>query len=97
MGRTELMIAFQHPSLAQTLLSDAVLDALKMILLSAPLAETASALAKLMEGFLFGIGSRDALTFALLPLFLASVALAASYVPARRAAAVDPATALKHE
>ena len=55
------------------------------------------AVSKLMEGFLFGIGSRDALTFALLPLFLASVALAASYVPARRAAAVDPATALKHE
>jgi putative ABC transport system permease protein len=55
------------------------------------------AVSRLMEGFLFGIGARDALTFASLPLFLASVALAASYVPARRAAAVDPITALKHE
>jgi putative ABC transport system permease protein len=55
------------------------------------------AVSRLMEGFLFGIGARDALTFASLPLFLASVALAASYVPARRAAAMDPVTALKHE
>jgi putative ABC transport system permease protein len=55
------------------------------------------AVSKLMEGFMFGIGARDALTFASLPLFLASVALAASYVPARRAAAMDPSSALKHE
>ena len=55
------------------------------------------AVSRLMAGFLFGIGARDALTFVSLPLFLASVALAASYVPARRAAAVDPITALKHE
>jgi putative ABC transport system permease protein len=55
------------------------------------------AISRLMEGFLFGIGARDALTFASLPLFLASVALAASYVPARRAAAMDPSSALKHE
>jgi putative ABC transport system permease protein len=55
------------------------------------------AVSKLMEGFLFGIGPRDALTFASLPVFLAGVALAASYIPARRAAALDPMTALKHE
>ncbi len=55
------------------------------------------AVSRLMEGFLFGIGARDALTFALLPLFLACVALAASYIPARRAAALDPMTALQHE
>ena len=54
-------------------------------------------ISKLMEGFLFGIGARDALTFASLPLFLAGVALAASYVPAQRAAAMDPSSALKHE
>ena len=55
------------------------------------------AVSRLMEGFLFGVEARDALTFASLPLLLASVALAASYVPARRAAAMDPITALKQE
>ena len=55
------------------------------------------AVSRLMEGFLFGVEARDALTFASLPLFLASVALAASYVPARRAAAMDPMMALKQE
>jgi putative ABC transport system permease protein len=54
-------------------------------------------LSKLMAGFLFGISARDGLTFASLPLFLAAVALVASYIPARRAAAVDPMTALKYE
>jgi len=55
------------------------------------------AVSKLMAGFLFGVSARDGLTFALLPLFLAAVALVASYIPARRAAAVDPMTALKYE
>jgi len=55
------------------------------------------AVSRLMVGFLFGIGATDALTFASLPLFLAAVALLASYIPARRAAAVDPMTALKYE
>ena len=55
------------------------------------------AASKLMAGFLFGISATDGLTFALLPMFLAAVALIASYIPARRAAAVDPMTALKYE
>ncbi len=55
------------------------------------------ALSRLMAGFLFGIGTTDALTFTSLPLFLAGVALLASYIPARRAAAADPMTALKYE
>jgi putative ABC transport system permease protein len=55
------------------------------------------AASKLMAGFLFGISATDGLTFTLLPLFLAGVALIASYIPARRAAAVDPMTALKYE
>lgn len=55
------------------------------------------AVSKLMEGFLFGIGATDALTFASLPLFLAAIAFGASYVPARRAAALDPISALKQE
>ena len=52
---------------------------------------------KLLARFLFGVSATDAFAFAALPVFLASVALAASYVPARRAASVDAAVALRRE
>jgi predicted permease len=53
--------------------------------------------ARLMRGLLFGIGVADPITFASIPVLLALVALAASYVPARRAARIDPMLALRHE
>ena len=55
------------------------------------------ALAKLLTGFLYGIQAHDAATFTLVPLFLAAVALLACWIPSRRAAKVDPVTALRHE
>jgi predicted permease len=54
-------------------------------------------LAKMASSFLYGIQPHDALTFALVPPFLAVIALIACYVPARRAAAVDPMRALRTE
>src|SRR5262249_44984967 len=52
---------------------------------------------RVMSGMLFGIGYADPLTFAVSPLVLAVVAVVASYIPARRAAAADPLAALRSQ
>jgi predicted permease len=54
-------------------------------------------LARMASSFLYGIQPHDALTFALVPPFLAVIALAACYIPARRAASIDPMRALRTE
>ncbi len=48
-----------------------------------------------LKPFLFGVSPLDPLTFAAIGVTLASVALVASYLPARRAAAADPASSLR--
>jgi predicted permease len=55
------------------------------------------AITRLISTLLFGISAIDAFTFVGVAVFLSLVALAASYVPARRAMRVDPMTALRHE
>ena len=52
---------------------------------------------RVLSGFLFGIKPMDPVTFLAVPLLLASVALLASYIPARRATQVDPMIALRDE
>lgn len=53
--------------------------------------------AQLLRGLLFGVRSWDAPTLALVASVLAVSALLASYIPARRAAKVDPMVALRYE
>jgi putative ABC transport system permease protein len=60
-------------------------------------AVVAFALARFLSSQLFGVGAFDPGTFGLMGLGLALTAVAASYVPARRATRVDPMVALRYE
>jgi putative ABC transport system permease protein len=57
----------------------------------------AFALTRLMSSLLFAVSASDPLTYASLSLLIVLVALLACYLPARRAAAVEPMEALRCE
>ncbi|MFZ1939361.1 MAG: ABC transporter permease [Terracidiphilus sp.] len=57
----------------------------------------AAGLTQWMKSLLFGISPLDPVTYAAVPMLLAAAAMLASYLPARRAASVDPVDALRAE
>jgi macrolide transport system ATP-binding/permease protein len=57
----------------------------------------AVALSAVMESILFGVNPRDPLTLTIVSLLLFVAALGAIWIPARRAAALDPLSSLRHE
>ena len=54
-------------------------------------------LTRALSSLLFGVGAMDPVTFAVVPAGLVAIAVAASYLPARRAARVDPVIAMRAE
>ena len=56
-----------------------------------------SALTRVMSALLFGVGPADPMTYVAVSCALAAVALLATYLPARRAARVDPLVALRYQ
>lgn len=54
-------------------------------------------LTQLLQGLLFGVSARDWLAFVSMPFALSIVAIAAVWLPARRAAKLDPIAALQRD
>jgi ABC-type antimicrobial peptide transport system permease subunit len=57
----------------------------------------ALAVGEVLAGLLLDVSARDPLTFTLVPLGVAAVALLAAFLPARRASRAEPLAALRHE
>jgi ABC-type antimicrobial peptide transport system permease subunit len=75
-----------------------VLQGLKLTAFGLVLGLAAAAAAtRLLEGFLFGVGASDPLTYAATATTFILVTAAAAYAPARRATRMDPLAALREE
>jgi putative ABC transport system permease protein len=73
-------------------------DGLRLTILGAALGLGAAAVAaNIIRSWLFGVVPADPVTFVSVLIVLGSVALLATYVPARRATAIDPTTTLRSE
>jgi len=83
---------------ARDVLSLIIKQGLRLVLLGLAIGLVgAFALMRVISGLLFGVTSKDPLTFVAVALLLGLIALLACYLPARRATRVDPLEALRYE
>jgi putative ABC transport system permease protein len=94
----ELGIRMSQGAQAKDILALVLNGGMRMTLLGLAIGLPISyALAKTMAGLLFNVKVSDPFAFLVLPLVLAAVAAFACYLPARRAASLDPLRALRHD
>ena len=73
-----------------------VLEGMRLALIGVAIGIAAAfGMTRLLASFLFGVNARDPLVFTTVPILLSAAALLAAWFPARRAAATDPAQALR--
>jgi predicted permease len=89
-----IALGAQRSQVLWMILRESLLVSAAGILVGVPLA-IAGAL--IMRSMLFGLGPRDSLSLGVASFGVTLVALAASFIPARRAARLDPSTALRYE
>jgi predicted permease len=83
---------------SQDILRLVLADGGKLVLMGIAIGLAASfGLTQLIKSFLYGVDAADPFTFLAVAVLLSLVALAACYVPARRATRVDPVIALRYE
>ncbi len=94
----EMGIRMSLGASARDVIAMAVGGGMRLVLVGAGLGVVlAAGLTWMISGFLYGISTTDLATFVTIPLILVAVALTAAFVPARRAARVDPVRALRAE
>ena len=75
-----------------------VFEGMRIVAIAVVIGLVASlATTRLLQSQLFGVGPTDVLTFSVVTLLLAFVAMLACYLPARRASRVDPMIALRSD
>jgi predicted permease len=96
--RQEIGIRLALGATARDVLQLALTQGMKLALLGIVLGvAVAIAATRWLQGLLYGVAPTDPLTFVGAALLLLLVALLACWIPARRAARIDPLTALRHE
>jgi predicted permease len=89
-----LALGARPKAMARKVVGQGFLHALTGIAIGVP---AAFFLSRVMASMLFGVTTRDPLTFTALPVLIVAVTTLACYLPARRAARVDPATAIRQD